>query len=85
VRVNSTHAEVIQTDMRRSDLCQPRNLGTNHSNAARDGWHASDRRLGTPNDIAEGVVFLSTHDAAFMIGAGFVVMAGRLRNKAGSK
>ena len=34
------------------------------------GW------LGTPGDIAKGIVFLASDDAAFMTGAGLVVDGG---------
>jgi NAD(P)-dependent dehydrogenase (short-subunit alcohol dehydrogenase family) len=60
----------------RPDLCQRRNLGIIDFNAAPDGWHASDRRLGTPNDIAKGIIFLSSDDAGFMTGAGLVADGG---------
>ena len=33
-------------------------------------------RMGTPNDIAKGIVFLASDDAAFMTGAGLVVDGG---------
>jgi len=33
-------------------------------------------RMGTPNDIAKGIVFLASDDAAFMTGAGLVIDGG---------
>jgi NAD(P)-dependent dehydrogenase (short-subunit alcohol dehydrogenase family) len=33
-------------------------------------------RLGTPDDIAKGIVFLASDDAGFMTGAGLVVDGG---------
>jgi 3(or 17)beta-hydroxysteroid dehydrogenase len=33
-------------------------------------------RLGVPNDIAKGIVFLASDDAGFMTGAGLVVDGG---------
>jgi NAD(P)-dependent dehydrogenase (short-subunit alcohol dehydrogenase family) len=33
-------------------------------------------RLGTPEDIAKGIVFLASDDAAFMTGAGLVIDGG---------
>jgi NAD(P)-dependent dehydrogenase (short-subunit alcohol dehydrogenase family) len=32
--------------------------------------------LGTPEDIAKGIVFLASDDAAFMTGAGLVIDGG---------
>ena len=33
-------------------------------------------RMGTPNDIAKGIVFLASDDAAFMTGSALVVDGG---------
>ena len=33
-------------------------------------------RMGTPNDIAKGIVFLASDDAGFMTGSGLVVDGG---------
>ena len=33
-------------------------------------------RMGTPTDIAQGIVFLASDDAAFMTGAGLVIDGG---------
>jgi 3(or 17)beta-hydroxysteroid dehydrogenase len=55
-----------------------RNLGTNDLDAARQ--RSLERlpigRLGTVSDIANGIVFLASDDAAFMTGAGLVVDGG---------
>jgi 3(or 17)beta-hydroxysteroid dehydrogenase len=32
--------------------------------------------MGTPDDIAKGIVFLASDDAAFMTGAGLVIDGG---------
>jgi NAD(P)-dependent dehydrogenase (short-subunit alcohol dehydrogenase family) len=32
--------------------------------------------MGTPNDIAKGIVFLASDDATFMTGAGLVIDGG---------
>lgn len=55
-----------------------RNLGTNDVAAARQVALATHPigRLGTPTDIAKGIVFLASDDAAFMTGAGLVVDGG---------
>jgi 3(or 17)beta-hydroxysteroid dehydrogenase len=34
------------------------------------------RRLGTPDDIAKGIVFLASDDPGFMTGAGLVIDGG---------
>lgn len=79
VRVNSVHPGTIDTDMGDQVLVtRARNLGTNNIEMARR--QVIDRlpigRMGTPNDIAKGIVFLASDDAAFMTGAGLVVDGG---------
>jgi NAD(P)-dependent dehydrogenase (short-subunit alcohol dehydrogenase family) len=79
IRVNSMHPGTIDTDMGDQVLVtRARNLGTNDIEAARR--HVIQRlpigRMGTPNDIAKGIVFLASDDAAFMTGAGLVVDGG---------
>ena len=69
----------IDTDMGDQVLVtRARNLGTNDIEAARR--QVIDRlpigRMGTPNDIAKGIVFLASDDAAFMTGAGLVADGG---------
>src|SRR3984893_1742508 len=79
VRVNSIHPGVIQTDMGdQTFLSRARNLGTNDVEAARQTALAAHPigRLGTPEDIAKGIVFLASDDAAFMTGAGLVIDGG---------
>ena len=55
-----------------------RNLGTNDIDAARR--QIIDRlpigRMGTPADIARGIVFLASDDAAFMTGSALVIDGG---------
>jgi NAD(P)-dependent dehydrogenase (short-subunit alcohol dehydrogenase family) len=62
----------------RTFVSRARDLGTNDVEAARGAALASHPigRLGTPNDIAKGIVFLASDDAAFMTGAGLVVDGG---------
>jgi 3(or 17)beta-hydroxysteroid dehydrogenase len=79
IRVNSIHPGTIDTDMGDQVLVtRARNLGTNDIETARR--QVIDRlpigRVGTPNDIAKGIVFLASDDAAFMTGAGLVVDGG---------
>ena len=79
VRVNSIHPGVIQTDMGdQTFVSRARNLGTNDVEIARR--QVIERlpigRMGTPTDIAKGIVFLASDDAAFMTGAGLVIDGG---------
>jgi len=79
IRVNSMHPGTIDTDMGDQVLvARARNLGTNDIEAARR--QVVERlpigRMGTPNDIAKGIVFLASDDAAFMTGAGLVLDGG---------
>src|SRR5205085_6526219 len=79
IRVNSIHPGTIDTDMGDQVLAtRARNLGTNDIEMARR--QIIDRlpigRMGTPTDIAKGIVFLASDDAAFMTGAGLVIDGG---------
>lgn len=79
VRVNSIHPGTTDTDMGDQVVAmRARNLGANDLDAARR--QALERlplgRLGTVTDIAKGILFLASDDAAFMTGAGLVVDGG---------
>jgi 3(or 17)beta-hydroxysteroid dehydrogenase len=79
IRVNSMHPGTIDTDMGDQVLvARARNLGTNDIETARQ--QVIERlpigRMGTPTDIARGIVFLASDDAAFMTGAGLVIDGG---------
>ena len=79
IRVNSMHPGTIGTDMGDQVLVsRARNLGTNDIEMARQ--QVIERlpigRMGTPEDIAKGIVFLASDDAAFMTGAGLVIDGG---------
>ena len=79
IRVNSMHPGTIDTDMGDQVLVtRARNLGTNDVEAARR--QVIERlpigRIGTVTDIAKGIVFLASDDAAFMTGAGLVIDGG---------
>jgi 3(or 17)beta-hydroxysteroid dehydrogenase len=79
IRVNSMHPGTIDTDMGDQVLVtRARNLGTNNIEMARR--QIIERlpigRMGTPEDIAKGIVFLASDDAAFMTGAGLVIDGG---------
>jgi 3(or 17)beta-hydroxysteroid dehydrogenase len=79
IRVNSIHPGLIDTDMgQQTFVSRARNLGSNDVDAARQA--ALERhpigRLGQPEDIANGIVFLASDDAAFMTGSALVVDGG---------
>jgi 3(or 17)beta-hydroxysteroid dehydrogenase len=77
--VNSIHPGVIQTDMgEQTFAARARSHGSNDTEAARNVALSTHPigRLGIPNDIAKGIVFLASDDAAFMTGAGLVVDGG---------
>lgn len=79
IRVNSIHPGTIDTDMGDQVLVtRARNLGTNDVEMARR--QVIERlpigRMGVPTDIAKGIVFLASDDAAFMTGAGLVIDGG---------
>ena len=69
----------IDTDMGDQVLVtRARNIGTNDIEAARR--QVIERlpigRMGTPSDIAKGIVFLASDDADFMTGAGLIIDGG---------
>ena len=79
IRVNSIHPGVIQTDMgEQTFTARARSHGTNDVEAARQVALKTHPigRLGVPNDIAKGIVFLASDDAGFMTGSGLVVDGG---------
>ena len=70
------HPGMTGTDMGDQVLVtRARNLGTNDIEAARR--QVIERlpigRMGTPNDIAKGIVFLASDDAAFMTGQVYTI------------
>jgi len=79
IRVNSVHPGVIETDMGAETFAaRARNTGSNDVEAARKVALSTHPigRLGTPRDIAKGIVFLASDDAGFMTGAGLVIDGG---------
>jgi NAD(P)-dependent dehydrogenase (short-subunit alcohol dehydrogenase family) len=79
IRCNSIHPGVIQTDMgEQTFTARARSQGSNDVEAARQTALRTHPigRLGVPNDIAKGIVFLASDDAGFMTGAGLVVDGG---------
>jgi NAD(P)-dependent dehydrogenase (short-subunit alcohol dehydrogenase family) len=79
IRVNSIHPGVIDTDMgQQTFVVRAKAQGTNDTEAARKAsinMHPIGR-LGIADDIAKGIVFLASDDAAFMTGSGLVVDGG---------
>ena len=79
IRVNSIHPGTTESDMGDQVIAmRARNLGANDLDAARREALARlpIGRMGTALDIAHGIVFLASDDAAFMTGAGLVVDGG---------
>jgi 3(or 17)beta-hydroxysteroid dehydrogenase len=79
IRVNSIHPGVIETDMGEETFrTRARYAGSNDLDAARKQGLATHPigRFGTAGDIANGIVFLASDDAAFMTGSSLVVDGG---------
>ena len=79
IRVNSIHPGVIQTDMGdQTFVSRADQFGTNDVGKAREIALATHPigRLGVPDDIARGIVFLASDDAGFMTGSALVVDGG---------
>ncbi len=79
IRVNSIHPGVIETDMGAQTFAsRAKQLGTNDVDGARNTALKQHPigRLGLPDDIALGIVFLASDDAGFMTGSGMVVDGG---------
>lgn len=79
IRVNAIHPGVIETDMgAQTFAARARQGGVADAGAARAvalSQHPIGR-LGTPEDIAAGIVFLASDDAGFMTGSSLVVDGG---------
>ncbi|HXW24451.1 MAG TPA: glucose 1-dehydrogenase [Xanthobacteraceae bacterium] len=79
IRVNSIHPGVIETDMGAQTFAsRARQAGSNDVEGARNVAMRQHPigRLGMPEDIALGIVFLASDDAGFMTGSGMVVDGG---------
>jgi len=79
IRVNSIHPGVIQTDMgAQTFVARAEQHGSNDVDKARDVALSTHPigRLGVPDDIAKGIVFLASDDSSFMTGSGMVVDGG---------
>ncbi|MSP48931.1 MAG: glucose 1-dehydrogenase [Alphaproteobacteria bacterium] len=79
IRVNSIHPGVIETDMGEETFrTRARYAESNDMDAARQAGLATHPigRFGTAGDIANGIVFLASDDAAFMTGSSLVMDGG---------
>ena len=79
IRVNSIHPGVIQTDMgAQTFAARAEQTGSNDVDKAQEVALATHPigRLGVPQDIANGIVFLASDDSSFMTGSGMVVDGG---------
>ncbi|MGK0171604.1 MAG: NAD(P)-dependent dehydrogenase (short-subunit alcohol dehydrogenase family) [Gammaproteobacteria bacterium] len=79
IRVNSIHPGVIDTDMgEQTFVARATREGVNDPQVVRasitDTYPIG--RIGVPEDIAKGIVFLASDDAGFMTGSGLVVDGG---------
>jgi 3(or 17)beta-hydroxysteroid dehydrogenase len=79
IRVNSIHPGVIETDMGEETFrTRARYSASNDMDAARNAGLATHPigRFGTSGDIANGIVFLASDEAAFMTGSSLVMDGG---------
>ena len=79
IRVNQIHPGVIETDMgAQTFVSRAAQTGSNDVEAGRSTALATHPigRLGVADDIAKGIVFLASDDAAFMTGSSLVVDGG---------
>lgn len=79
IRVNSIHPGVIETDMgAQTFTSRAAQVGSNDVDAAKNQSRKLHPigRLGVPDDIALGIVFLASDDSGFMTGAGLVIDGG---------
>jgi NAD(P)-dependent dehydrogenase (short-subunit alcohol dehydrogenase family) len=79
IRVNAVHPGVIETDMgEQTFVSRAQQSGTNDIKKSKDIALKSHPigRLGLPEDIANGIVFLASDDAGFMTGSSLVIDGG---------
>ena len=79
IRVNSVHPGVIITDMgEQTFVSRAKQFGTNDIEKSKKMALSAHPigRLGVPEDIANGIVFLASDDAGFMTGSGLVIDGG---------
>ena len=79
IRVNSVHPGVIITDMgEQTFVSRAKQFGTNDIEKSKKTALSAHPigRLGVPEDIANGIVFLASDDSGFICGAGVVIDGG---------
>ena len=79
IRVNSVHPGVIITDMgEQTFVSRAKQFGTNDIEKSKKTALSAHPigRLGVPEDIANGIVFLASDDSGFMTGSGLVIDGG---------
>ena len=79
IRVNSVHPGVVITDMgEQTFVSRAKQFGTNDIERSKQTALAAHPigRLGVPEDIANGIVFLASDDSGFMTGSGLVIDGG---------
>jgi len=79
IRVNSVHPGVIITDMgEQTFVARAKQFGTNDIEQSKKTALSAHPigRLGVPEDIANGIVFLASDDSGFMTGSGLVIDGG---------
>jgi NAD(P)-dependent dehydrogenase (short-subunit alcohol dehydrogenase family) len=81
IRVNSIHPGLIETEMTKQSFeARVRSGIISDVEAARKSRIEAHPigRLGTPTDIANGIVFLASDDAGFMTGSSLIVDGGNM-------
>ena len=79
IRVNSVHPGVIETDMgEQTIVARAKRFDDGDMEISRASANARHPigRMGTADDVARGVVFLASDDAAFITGSGLVIDGG---------
>ncbi len=77
IRVNSIHPGTVDSEMGDQVLAlRARMLGDMETARKQTIARLPIGRMGTPEDIAKGIVFLASDDAGFMTGSGLVVDGG---------
>ncbi len=70
IRANSVHPGVIETPMTRDFLADPRNRRDREARTPLG-------RIGTPRDVAYGVLYLASDESCFVTGSELVIDGGR--------
>jgi NAD(P)-dependent dehydrogenase (short-subunit alcohol dehydrogenase family) len=78
IRVNSVHPGFIWTEMSREELCE--GGGDLETAKAAAGAIAPMKRMGTAEEVANGVIFLASDQASFITGAELAIDGGWAAN-----